>query len=60
MSDVVISHHQAQEFNAFADFDEQMQNAMLSSSSAAAASSYDTSNYFVDEPDPEPEPEDSD
>jgi hypothetical protein len=60
MSDVVISHHQVQEFNAFADFDAQMQNAMLSSSSAAAASSYDTSNYFVDEPDPEPEPEDSD
>jgi hypothetical protein len=60
MSDVVISHHQVQEFNAFADFDAQMRNTMLSSSSAAAASSYDTSNYFVDEPDPEPEPGDSD
>jgi hypothetical protein len=32
--------------------------ALLASSSAAAASSYDTSDYFVAEPEPEPEPDD--
>jgi hypothetical protein len=58
MSDRVISHHVVQEFDAFADFNVLMNNAL--SSSAAAASSYDTSGYFVDEPDPEPEPGDSD
>jgi hypothetical protein len=60
LSDTIISHHQAYEFNAFADFDERMQQARFLSSSAAAASSNDAGDYFVDEPDPEPEPGDSD
>jgi hypothetical protein len=59
LSDRVIHHHVVQEFDAFADFNVLMNNA-LSSSAAAASSSYDTSGYFVDEPDPEPEPGDSD
>jgi hypothetical protein len=59
LSDRVISHQQVHEYDAFADFNTLMNNA-LSSSAAAASSSYDTSGYFVDEPDPEPEPGDSD
>jgi hypothetical protein len=42
------------EYDAFADFNTLMNNAL--SSSPAAASSNDSSGYFVDEPDPEPEP----
>jgi hypothetical protein len=57
LSDRVISHQQAHVYNAFEGFNAQMNAAMLSSSSAAAASSYDTRGYFVDEPDPEPEPD---
>jgi hypothetical protein len=55
LSSRLISHHRSH-IQVYTDTDAEFNNALLSSS--AAASSTDSSGYFVDEPDPEPEPDD--